>query len=82
MFQVGEKVVCVDNTGALELVRNEIYTVACYCKDKNSIYGVILMELNPEDGYFCWRFRKLDYSFAENLLKELNTEFNKEKITI
>lgn len=82
MFKPDEKVVCINDNGAPELVLNDIYTVLCYCKDCNGTYGVILKELNPDDGYFCWRFRKLDHSFAENILNELNTEFNKQKTTI
>lgn len=82
MYSAGEKVVCINNTGAPELIEKEIYTVVCYCKDKNGVYGLILAELNPEDGYFCWRFRKLDHSFAENLLKELNEEFYHTPLTV
>jgi hypothetical protein len=61
----------------VQLVKDEIYTVRGLTKDG----GVLLVEvINPaapghphpyERGYAPWRFRKIDYSFGEELCSSL-----------
>ena len=66
-FKIGEKVVCIDPIGGL--VRNEIYTIEGFNSYDN---GLILKEIKGikyVGAFKIFRFRKLDYEFAENLLK-------------
>lgn len=77
-FKPGEKIVCVDNKGAEELIEKEIYTVVLVGNcEVTGRPGVVLEELGNGDGYFLWRFRKLDHQFAEDLLRNLTEEVSK-----
>jgi len=70
-FKIGEKVVCIDNkNGAEELIEKEIYTINLIVSNDIGT-GFILDGLHQFDAYYQWRFRKLDYEFAEKLLKEI-----------
>lgn len=74
-FKPGEKIVCVDNKGAQELVEKEIYTVRNIGKCTHTgEYGIVLEEMNHDEGYYFWRFRKLDHQFTEDLLRNLTQE--------
>ena len=85
-FKIGEKVVCIDDSSPrrkdlrLDIKRNEIYTIRkinisktngeiTFCLDE--IIGAYCSFWESAIGYYSWRFRKLDYQFAENLLAEL-----------
>lgn len=81
MFAIGEKVVCIDNTnGAEELVKNEIYTIYFIVPDENGLIGLVLCGFDPYDAYYSYRFRKLDYSFADNLLEEITKSVQSEQL--
>jgi len=65
-FKTGEKVVCIDVNNQLHggLVLNEIYEFTGYSHRDLAIY---VKGFNYP--HYASRFRKLDYEFAENLLK-------------
>jgi len=79
MFKVGEIVVCVNakrkwyRLGGLE--KNEMYTVTGFNPYDG---GLILKEIkSPRSGcnaYAVSRFRKVDYSFADNILQDLQVQ--------
>lgn len=79
-FKKGEKVVCINPIE--ELVKHEIYTIYEIYKGWNPngiiVDGFVLLEILSKDGdgFMSSRFRKLDYEFAENLLKEISESVN------
>lgn len=83
-FKIGEKVVCIDPTEGL--VKNEIYTIFEVYKGWNPeniiVDGLVLYEILSKngDGFQASRFRKLDYEFAENLLKEISESVNQKHL--
>jgi len=80
-FKKGEKIVCIDNkNGAEELEEKQIYTIAYIVEDNQGRSGFILREFGKFDAYYSWRFRKLDYDFAENLLKEISESVNQKHL--
>ncbi len=70
-FKIGEKVVCVKES--ISLKKNEIYTISFLGIAPSGHEYVLLNEQQSSCpyGFHVWRFRKLDYQFAENLLAEL-----------
>ena len=77
MFKIGEKVVCINPIG--NLTENKIYTVEGFNSYDN---GLILKEIKSikyVGAFKSFRFRKLDYEFAENLLSEIAKDFMKEE---
>jgi len=75
-FKIGEIVVCVDASrrwyrlGGLK--QNEMYTVVGF----NSYDGGLILEevKSPRSGQHAFRanrFRKVDYSFADNIMTEM-----------
>jgi len=80
-FKIGEKVVCVDNkNGAEELIEKEMYTINLIAVSDTGQIGFVLNGLHQFEAYYEWRFRKLDYEFAENLLKEISESVNKKHL--
>lgn len=79
MFKVGEIVVCVNarrrwyRLGGLE--KNEMYTVTGFNPYDG---GLILKEVkSPRSGcnaFAANRFRKVDYNFATNILREMQAQ--------
>ncbi len=75
-FEIGEKVVCLNakrrlyNVGGL--TENEIYTIIGFNPFDG---GLILRELkSPNSGFRAYardRFRKLDYSFVDQILESI-----------
>jgi hypothetical protein len=90
MFKIGEKVVCIDDskgryTGKITLVKGEIYTVIKLTNVEEG--GVLLKEIEPMKNdynsyhyYSNHRFRKIDYSFSEELLEKIKQDFFKDKV--
>lgn len=90
MFKIGEKIVCIDDSigrtsGKKNLVNGEIYTVIELTNIREG--GVLLKEIEPEKNdynsyhyYSNYRFRKMDYSFSENLLEKIKQEVFKDKV--
>lgn len=77
-FKIGEKVVCIDATG--DLTKNEIYTIIGFNNYDN---GLILQEIKSPKylgAFKSFRFRKIDYEFAENLLKEISESVNQKHL--
>jgi len=78
-FKIGELVVCINakrrwyKLGGLQV--NEMYTVTGFNPYDG---GLILKEIkSPTSAYHAFasnRFRKVDYSFAEKIIEELQTE--------
>lgn len=76
MFKIGEQVVCVDARRRWyklgNLKENEMYTVVGFNPYDD---GLILKETKSvRSGYNAYardRFRKVDYGFAENVIKEI-----------
>ena len=78
-FQIGEIVVCVNakrrwyRLGSLK--KGELYTVVGFNPYDG---GLVLKETkSPRSGYNAYRadrFRKVDYSFAENVLSNIKPE--------
>ena len=50
---------------------NEIINPLCYYGNKN---------IPEENGFYLHHFKKLDYEFAENLLKEISESVNKKHL--
>ena len=79
MFKIGETVVCTNakrrwfRLGGLQ--ENEMYTIIGFNPYDE---GLILKEVkSPGSAYHAFaanRFRKVDYSFAENVLNELKPQ--------
>ena len=79
MFKIGETVVCTNakrrwyRLGGLQV--NEMYTIIGFNPHDG---GLILKEVkSPGSAYHAFaanRFRKVDYSFAENVLNELKPQ--------
>ena len=83
MFKIGETVVCTNakrrwyRLGGLQV--NEMYTIIGFNPFDE---GLILKEVkSPGSAYHAFaanRFRKVDYSFAENVLNELKLQHQTE----
>jgi len=79
IFKIGETVVCTNakrrwyRLGGLQ--ENEMYTITGFNPYDG---GLILKEVkSPSSAYNAFaanRFRKVDYSFAENLMEELHQQ--------
>ena len=79
MFKIGETVVCTNakrrwyRLGGLQL--NELYTVTGFNPYDG---GLILKEVkSPRSAYLAFaanRFRKVDYSFAERVMADLQEQ--------
>ena len=93
MFKIGEKVVCVNPNQ--RLVKGQIYEVECFencvCGDVAinliGVYGGNFKFSECKCGRDCsnrahslFRFRKLDYEFAENLLAEITEQMQRVEI--
>ena len=78
-FKIGETVVCINakrrwyRLGGLQL--NEMYTVTGFNPFDG---GLVLKEVkSPRSAYHAFsanRFRKVDYSFTERIMVELQTQ--------
>lgn len=81
MFKIGEKIVCVDPS--ISLVKGEIYTVKII---RACTGGIMLKEVKTApiyNGYFhWWRFRKLDYDFAEQVLFRIADQVKIEELEL
>lgn len=81
MFRIGQKVVCVNSEGAPTLKKNEIYTVLAehpYRRD-----AILLKEAMASIGnlgFYNWRFRPLDESFADEVLKNIAEQIEEENL--
>jgi len=83
MFKIGEKVVCVNDesgwiTRSSLLKKGEIYEVL-----NTNIADNGRSEILINCGDLFWdasRFRKLDYSFAENLLEKIREDVSKDNL--
>lgn len=80
MFEIGEKVVCVnDNVGYLDgvkkLVKGEIYEIL-NMNDKD------LFVIPNDLGWDKSRFRLVDEQWAENLLRKLLEEVKEESMQL
>ena len=83
-FEIGEIVVCTNarrrwyRLGGLK--KNEMYTIEGFNPYDG---GLILKEVkSPKSGYNAYkasRFRKVDYSFAENLLDNLQPQIEEKQ---
>ena len=83
-IKIGETVVCINakrrwyRLGGLQL--NEMYTVTGFNPFDG---GLVLKEVkSPRSAYHAFsanRFRKVDYSFAERIMAELQTTKTKTK---
>lgn len=70
MFKVGQKIVCIKPVDNLEL--NEIYTISLIEDDACRVLE--LEHEDPEEGYYLFRFRPLDYKFSDSVLKRIEQE--------
>lgn len=83
MFKIGEKVVCINDnagwiTGEKSLKEGNIYEVV---RTNIADNGRFEIEIIYNGGFWDEsRFRKLDYEFAENLLKEILESVNQKQI--
>ncbi|MCM8906799.1 hypothetical protein [Tenacibaculum finnmarkense] len=77
MFKKGDKVVCVKPID--DLVKDEIYTI----NEFDSI-GVSVVETQPylANMFYGFRFRKLDYSFADELLANIKKQVKEESLEL
>lgn len=83
MFKVGQKVVCVEPIDTL--VMYEIYTV----ESINDFYGnigVVLVEdksiFSLTGGYWAYRFRPLDETFATEVLEQIKEQIEQEELVL
>ena len=85
-FKVNEKVVCIDasaNGFSSGLIKHEIYTILQIVTPPIGEQGLVLSEiksLHYEGSWSVFRFRKIDYEFAENLLAEISEVMKSETI--
>jgi len=87
-FKIGEKVVCIDDssgktTKTKTLIKGQIYTVSGFSQESIFLVEVPTITHNGKLGkpsYGCYRFRKLDHQFSEDLCKQLIEEFQTETI--
>lgn len=69
-FKVGQTVVCIKPTHNLK--KNEIYTISFI---EDDACRLVELEFEPRcEGYFLFRFKPLDYSFTDNLLRKIKEE--------
>jgi len=82
-FKIGEKVVCLNDecgwiSGEKKLKKDSIYEVLDIGIADN---GRLELLINCTDLFWdASRFRKLDYEFAENLLKEISESVNQKHL--
>jgi hypothetical protein len=70
-FKIGETIVCVSPID--EIAKDEMYTI----KEIHYVLGAFAFEIMEVDRYisfYNWRFRKLDYDFANNLLETIKED--------
>lgn len=82
MFKVGQKVVCVNP--APPLIKGEVYTiVGFHPTDKE---GVLIKEVENESqtgyGFYYWRFRPIDETFAEEVLSNIKEQIKEEELIL
>jgi len=74
MFKIGNKVVCIDDIGAENLVENDIYTVkACWEDGRGG--ALLLNEAEPNFGHVAFypnRFRLVEDNWVEEVLENIN----------
>ena len=81
MYKIGEKVVCInDSIGYLSNIKslliNEIYTIKSIRKETGALaFNEITAPINSSGFFNSNRFRKLDYEFAEDCLKNITNQF-------
>lgn len=98
MFEINEKVVCIEeiipndkliSLGVRVPLKNEIYTIREF--DRNNTTIRLLEIINPmlkfydglkEVSFLIDHFRKLEYTFAENLLKEITEQVKEEQLQV
>ena len=77
-MKAGQKVVCLNNTGAEQLTVNEIYTIRRMIPHQTLPCGVELEEVKQDDwatgGFKQSRFRLVDYAWAETLIEKMRIE--------
>lgn len=74
MFKTGDKVVCIDDLGAENLVKNDIYTVKD-CWDDGIGGALLLFEAKPNLGHFAFypnRFRKVEDNWVDELIERIS----------
>jgi len=84
-FEIGEKVVCINDKkrwfGLGGLKKNEMYTITGFNPYDD---GLILKEIkSPKSGFNAYaanRFRKVDYAFADRLLKSITPTATQPKV--
>ena len=70
MFKIGEKVVCIKPIDNIQL--NEIYTISIIQDDVCRL--VELAFENSNEGYYLFRFRKLDYDFVKQVCEMIEED--------
>lgn len=86
MFEVGDKVVYIESTNSMSVVKGSTYTIRTCFPNIHYGYGVTLEEVNNEPdyvGFKAFRFRKIEKKplFTNALTKELaNTPIIEEKV--
>lgn len=77
-MKAGQKVVCLNNTGAEQLEVNEIYTIKRIIPHQTLPCGVELEEVKQDNwatgGFKQSRFRLVDYACGERLIEKLKVE--------
>ena len=79
-YIVGDKVVCIDDTGTNKLVDGDIYTIT----DINKNRGVLVSETSPTypfTGFRGERFRKVRPSPLNNLAKKLKDIITEKEVS-
>ncbi len=90
-MKIGEKIVCIDTSTRINyekrmicegtsLRKNEIYTSSGCFIDEDGDEVVLVLELNYP--YLSDRFRRLDYKFVNNVLKDIQKSVLEETIKI
>lgn len=96
MFKINEKVICIDDIiphdklirlGVKVPLKNEIYTIREFDRNNTTVRLVEISnpKLNFYDGsnelsFLIHHFKKLDHSFAVNLLKEITEQVIEEQL--
>lgn len=77
MFEIGQKVVCIEPDSDGDLVKDAIYTIHSFFIGPRTGPGVRLVEVQPSTnhaGFMICRFREIDDTWVEDLLCKIIEE--------
>ena len=82
MFKKGEKVVCIQPDSDGDLKKDELYTIRSFTYGGRGVNLVEVKPSTPNAGFWIWRFRKINDTWAEELLCKLVSDVETDELVL